>query len=114
MNNTTQIQLPHNQSNWPACIGVEEAARILGWPAYFFPVLVRTGHLKPLGKPAQNSRKWFARIEIERLSHDLVWLDKAIRLAEKHVHDLNLKQRSKAEKTSAPGGRPRAASRTFE
>ena len=62
---------------------------------YFFPVLVRTGHLKPLGKPAQNSRKWFAAAEIERLSHDLVWLDKAVRIFEKHVRDLNAKQRGK-------------------
>src|SRR5262245_59749895 len=54
MNNTTQIQHSHNHSNWPACIGVEEASKILGWPPYFFPILVRTGHLKPLGKPMQN------------------------------------------------------------
>ncbi len=80
---------------WPACIGVEEAGKILGWPAYFFPVLMRTGHLKPLGKPGQNSRKWFAAAEIERLSHDLVWLDKAVRLVEKHVQELNAKQRGR-------------------
>jgi hypothetical protein len=77
----------------PACIGVEEASKILGWPVYFFPVLVRTGHLKPLGKPTQNSRKWFASAEIERLSRDFAWLDKAVRLVEKHVHELNAKQR---------------------
>jgi len=84
---------------WPACIGVEEAGRILGWPAYFFTVLVRTGHLKPLGKPAQNSRKWFARVEIERLSNDLVWLDRAVLIVEKHVHGLNAKQRGKAQES---------------
>ena len=78
---------------WPACIGVEEASKILGWPVYFFPVLVRFGHLKPLGKPGQNSRKWFAASEIERLSQDLVWLDKAVRLVEKHVSDKNMMQR---------------------
>ena len=61
----------NKKSEWPACIGVEEASKILGWPVYFFPVLVRMGHLKPLGKPAQNSRKWFATAEIERLSRDL-------------------------------------------
>src|SRR5438552_18931928 len=93
----------------PACISVEEASKILGWPACFFPVLVRTGHLKPLGKPAQNSRKWFARVEIERLGSDLAWLDKAVRLAEKHVHELNRKQRSKAQQTLAPAGGPGVA-----
>ena len=40
-------------------------------PVLRFPVLVQMGHLKPLGKPAQNSRKWFATAEIERLSRDL-------------------------------------------
>jgi hypothetical protein len=82
---------------WPACIGVEEASKILGWPGYFFPVLMRHGHLKPLGKPGQNSRKWFATSEIERLSQDLVWLDKAVRMVEKHVHDANAKQRSSTD-----------------
>jgi hypothetical protein len=101
MNNTTQIQHSHNQSNWPACVGVEEASRILGWPTYFFPVLVRTGHLKPLGKPAQNSRKWFARVDIERLASDLAWLDKTVRLAEKHVRDLNLKHSRSKESPNA-------------
>jgi hypothetical protein len=63
-------------------VGVEEAARIFGWPQYFFPVLLRAGHLKPLGKPMQNARKWFATCELERLSRDPDWLDKAIRLVE--------------------------------
>ena len=84
-----------NIPSWPACIGVEDASKILGWPLYFFPVLVRTGHLKPLGKPGQNSRKWFATAEVERLSRDLVWLDKAVRLVERHVQGMNAKQRGK-------------------
>jgi hypothetical protein len=78
-----------------ACIGVEEASKIFGWPGYFFPILVRTGHLKPLGKPAQNARKWFATAEILRLSEDVTWLDKAVRIVEKQVHDANSKQRGK-------------------
>jgi hypothetical protein len=101
MNNTSQIQNSHNQLNWPACIDVEVASKILGWPTYFFPILVRHGHLKPLGRPAQNSRKWYARVEIERLSADLAWLDKAVRLVEKHVHELNHKQRDEPT-TSVP------------
>src|SRR2546427_3593861 len=65
-------------SKWPAlaslCVGVNEAAGMFGWPSYFLPVLVRTGHLKPPGKPAQNSRKWFATVELEKLSRDPAWL----------------------------------------
>src|ERR1035438_9279053 len=43
------------------------------WPNYYLPFLVRAGHLKPLGKPAHNARKWFATIEIERMSRDPDW-----------------------------------------
>ena len=39
----------------PACVDAEAAARFLGWPAYFMPLLARVGHLKPLGKPGQNA-----------------------------------------------------------
>ncbi len=51
---------------------METAAEIFGWPNYDLPFLVRTGHLKPLGKPAQNAYKWFATIEIERACADPV------------------------------------------
>lgn len=54
-------------------------------------------HLKPLGKPAQNARKWFASVELERLSRDPVWLDKAVRIVERYVQDVNRKRRSKSE-----------------
>jgi hypothetical protein len=83
---------------WPACVGVDEAAKIFGWPLYFFPVLMRVGHLKPLGKPIQNARKWFATCELQRLAHDPEWLDKAIRIVEKHVRDANRKQRGNPPK----------------
>jgi hypothetical protein len=43
----------------PACVSMEEAAAMFGWPNYYLPFLVRAGHLKPLGKPMQNARKWF-------------------------------------------------------
>ena len=79
----------------PACVGMEEAAGIFGWPNYYLPFLVRAGHLKPLGKPAPNARKWFATVEIERMSGDPVWLDKAIRIVEKQIQEMNRKQRGK-------------------
>jgi hypothetical protein len=99
-----QTKAPH----WPACVGVEEAAKIFGWPLYFFPVLMRAGHLKPLGKPIQNARKWFATCELHRLSHDREWLDKAIRLVEKHVRDANQKQRGNPPKVSSAPFEPSA------
>ena len=76
-----------------ACVGVEDAAAIFGWPVYYMPFLVRSGHLNPLGKPAQNSRKWFATVEIERLSRDPAWLDKAVRIVAKRIQEMNGKQK---------------------
>jgi hypothetical protein len=90
LNMTTEKQ---HQGNRPACVGMETAAAIFGWPNYYLPFLVRAGHLKPLGKPAQNARKWFATVEIERMSHDPDWLDKAIRIVEKQIREMNQKQR---------------------
>ena len=84
-----------------ACVGSEEAASYFGWPAYYVPILVRSGHLKPLGKPAQNSRKWFALVELERLGGDAAWLDKAIRLVEKRIQQKNGMRRVQDFETSA-------------
>ncbi len=92
--------LPAGQS-WPACVGVEEAARVFGWPLYFVPVLLRSGHLTPLGKPMQNARKWFATCELERLSRDPAWLDRAIRIVERHVQEANRKQRGQTSEGRA-------------
>ena len=80
---------------------MEEAATIFGWPNYYLPFLVRAGHLKPLGKPAQNARKWFATVEIERMSCDSMWLDKAIRIVEKQIQEMNTKQRDNRVKCIA-------------
>ena len=66
-------------------------------PDYHLPFLVRAGHLKPLDKPAQNARKWFATVEIERMTGDPDWLDKAIRIAEKQIQEMNKKQRGKEQ-----------------
>lgn len=79
----------------PACVGMEQAAAMFGWPDYYVPILVSAGHLMPLGKPAQNARKWFATVEIERMSSDPDWLDKAIRIVEKQIQEMNKKQKGR-------------------
>lgn len=84
-----------------ACVGMEEAASVFGWPAYYMPFLVRAGHLKPLGRPAQNARKWFATVELERLSNDAEWLDKAVRIVEKRIQEMNGKAKGKGEQALA-------------
>ena len=79
----------------PACLDAEAAARLFGWPPYFMPLLSRAGHLKPLGKPAQNTQKGYATVELERLSRDPVWLDKAIRIVGRLVRQANRNQKGK-------------------
>jgi hypothetical protein len=67
------------------------------------PLLARVGHLKPLGRPAQNARKWYAMVELERVSRDPVWLDKAIRIVDRLVREANGKQESKGSEESLAG-----------
>jgi len=91
----TNQQSLQNGQHWPACVDAEAAARFLGWPHYFMPLLARAGHLKPLGKPGQNARKWYAMVELERLARDPAWLDKAIRVVDRLVREANGKKRGK-------------------
>jgi hypothetical protein len=93
------INQQSTQSNqpWPACVDADAAARFLGWPAYFMPLLARAGHLKPLGKPAPNARKWYAMVELERVSRDPAWLDKAIRTVDRLVREANGTGKGKGE-----------------
>jgi hypothetical protein len=88
---------------WPACLDAEAAARFLGWPPDFMPMLARAGHLKPLEKPAQNARKCYATVELERLSRDPVWLDKAIRIVDRLVRQANGKEKGKEPKEPLAG-----------
>ena len=68
---------PFNQL--PARLEVKEVALLLGFSESDIPVLVVAGQLKPLGKPAPNAPKFFARGEIERLCQDVQWLHQATR-----------------------------------
>jgi hypothetical protein len=71
----------------PARIGVEGTSKRLGFAPYEIPILVKARLLKPLGKPSQNSRRWFATVEIEQLAQDREWLDKATRVIAEHFHE---------------------------
>jgi hypothetical protein len=61
----------------PARLHVKLVALKLGFGESEIPILMGKGLLKPLGKPAPNAPKFFARVEIERLSKDIDWLDEA-------------------------------------
>ena len=63
----------------PARLHVKMVAQLLGFGESDIPILMGKGLLKPLGKPAPNAPKFFARVEIERLCQDVDWLNQATR-----------------------------------
>ncbi len=73
----------------PARLTVEQVALLLGFLPYEIPVLVRAGLLNYLGRPAPNARKYFSAVEVEQLSRDTPWLQKASRAVTKYIHEKN-------------------------
>ena len=73
----------------PARLDVNQAAEILGFLPHEIPLLLKSGLLKPLGKPAPNGHKFFCTVELSALSENREWLDKATRAVAKHWKDRN-------------------------
>ena len=61
----------------PARLNAEQAAAILGFQPHDMSVLIAVALLKPLGKPVQNSVKYFATADLEGLRQDVRWLGRA-------------------------------------
>lgn len=63
----------------PARLTARQVAWLLGFQEPQISVLVSVGALEPLGSPAQNAQKIFARDAIQSLENDVKWLDKSSR-----------------------------------
>jgi len=61
----------------PARLDAMQTAWFLGFEPHQIPMLVAAGLLKPLGKPARNSTKFFATETLEHLRRDEKWLARA-------------------------------------
>jgi hypothetical protein len=61
----------------PGRLNTTEAAVLLGFQEHDIPVLIAGKLLNPLGRPAPNSPKYFASVEIEALTRDRDWLSQA-------------------------------------
>ena len=68
----------------PGRLDVVETAKLLGFAEHDVQILMAVGKLMPLGDPAPNAPKWFASIEIIKLSTDQVWLHKATKELSKY------------------------------
>lgn len=75
-------------------VDVEAAAKLSGFHSHDIPVLIRAGLLKPLGSPAPNAPKYFARCEIEQKASDVKWLDRATRVVSEHWRRKNQRRQS--------------------
>lgn len=79
-----------NVTRLPARLSPEQVAELLGVRPHDIPVLVRARILTPLGRPKQNSVKWFAASDVEALCRDTKAMNRAQleiqRHWEKHNH----------------------------
>jgi len=60
----------------PARLSPEQTAWYLNCPVESLRVLIAAGLLKPLGKPAPNSTKFFSLVELEQHRADPKWLSR--------------------------------------
>ncbi|MCU0772119.1 MAG: hypothetical protein MUE94_10190 [Verrucomicrobia bacterium] len=86
----------------PARLDVVAVSAILNFPEHDVPVLVSAKLLEPLGNPAANAPKYFAREIILGHAKDPQWLSKAT----KAVSSYWRKKREKAEDQSSDAGVP--------
>ena len=81
-----------NAHRLPARLDVNQTAELLGFMEHDIPVLVRAKLLKPLGDPAPNAHKFFSAAELQQLTGDRSWLDKATKSVSRYWQANNQKR----------------------
>jgi hypothetical protein len=84
----------------PARLDVNQTAEVLGFQPHDIAILVAAKLLKPLGRPAANSVRYFATVYISELSQNPDWLDKATRVIGQHWQRKNYMARANRESVS--------------
>jgi hypothetical protein len=88
----------------PARLNVTEAAILLGFKEHDIAPLVAVRLLVPLGKPAQNSPKYFAAVDILSRAEDRDWLSEATKALAKYWLGKNRRFEGRSEAQSAAKG----------
>jgi hypothetical protein len=83
----------------PARLTSAEVAVVLGFHEHDIAQLVAAKMLIPLGKPAHNSPKHFATVDIIKVAQNREWLSTATRQISRYWQSCNEKKR-----TSSPSG----------
>lgn len=86
----------------PARLDAKQTAHVLGFQEHDIPVLVGRNLLEPLGKPAENARKYFARLEIMEKADDVTWLGKATKALSEHWQEKNANRKTNGDESSHP------------
>lgn len=81
----------------PARLDVQATADVLNFAVHDIPVLVRAKLLEPLGSPAANAPKYFARKTVLEYADDPEWLSRATKALSAYWR----KKRSQCEARSA-------------
>ena len=71
-----------------------QTGEVLGFTETEVRILLKYGLLRALGRPPLNGHKLFCALEIEQLSRDKGWLEKASRCVYRHWAERNGKQRA--------------------
>ena len=82
MNNEQKEVL--NLARLPARMNIVQVAACLGFKPHDLPILVARGLLKPLGRPAPSSEKYFSRKKVLGLEDDEEWLSRATEALSEH------------------------------
>jgi hypothetical protein len=78
-----------NQRHLPHRLTAKEAGWLLGFSTSDITVLTTIGMLKAIGRPSQNSTKYYSRAQIVRLHGSFKWLDRATSLMNRHWREKN-------------------------
>jgi hypothetical protein len=92
MNNECKELL--NLARLPARLNMMETAIYLGFKPHDIPILVARGLLKPLGRPNQNSEKYFARSKLMEAENNEEWLSRATATLSQHWQAKNARKKS--------------------
>lgn len=97
----------------PGRLTLQEAAWLLGFQDHDIPILVRAKLLRPLGKPAPNGQKFFARKDLIELVNDSGWLDRASQTLIRYHRERNRNSPS-AEREQSSGPLPVSHTRPMQ
>lgn len=94
LNGSQDILSLMNCRRLPARLTTGEAAVILGFQEHDMAPLIAAKLLAPLGKPAPNSTKYFASVDVLTAAEDREWLSQATRALARYWQGRNGRKKS--------------------